>query len=118
MLTFDKANQIFQATCSGLLLLEMNLETPINIKIGMHQTSNGDDISEIEQTKKHASYLASLSESELLTSRQVHELVKAEETYNIEPYHSSMAPDGEVYCIKALSNHSLIESQAKQLLTI
>ncbi|HIG41306.1 MAG: hypothetical protein ABGY96_14565 [bacterium] len=113
---FNHADQLFQATCSGLLILALfhQLETPIVIKAGMHQIDRGNT-SDFEKGRKHASYLASISENQLLTSRIIREAIASSDQYDLKPFHSSMTPDGEVYCIDGLTNQALIEGQARQL---
>jgi hypothetical protein len=116
-ISFHKSDQLFQATCTGLLTLALfrQIETPITIKIGMHMVNDRSNAPDFQQAGKHASYLASISENEFLTSRIVGETMAKTNQYVLQPFHSSMTPDGEVYRIAGLVNQNLIEGQAKQL---
>jgi len=113
---FDSSDQLFKAACSGLLILAIfrQSETPITIKAGMHQVIDRDVATDFEQARKHASYLASISENQLIASRPVQEIMSASDQYKLQPFHSSMAPDGEVFFIESLSNQTLIDGHAKQ----
>ena len=114
---FDKSDQLFQAICSGLLVLEIfnQANSPITIKAGMHQVSDSQVATDFETAKKHATYLASITEKQLLTSRHVREIISLSDQYEIQPFHSSMTPDGEVFCIDALLDQDLIDEQVNYL---
>ena len=114
---YDNPDQLFQAICSGLLVLAMFRETTgITIKAGMHQVQDQSDKNDFEKVKKHASYLASISENQLLASRVVFAKIADSDHYECQPFHSSMTPDGAVFSVDALSNQALLENQARQLI--
>ena len=119
LVLFKQEEQLVQAACSGLLILEMfkQKESGVTIKVGMHQVSDSTDVASFEQAKKHASYLASISENQMLTSRLIQEIIAPLDQFESHSFHSSMTPDGEVYYISALSNQSLIESQAREFMS-
>jgi hypothetical protein len=102
------------------LILEMfkHTDSPLSIKVGMHQVLDRENKTQFEQAKKHASYLASISEHQLLTSRLIQDHNKQQDLYKSQTFHSSMTPDGEVYCIDALTSQSLIESQAREIMSL
>ena len=114
---FNKSDQLFQAICAGLLILAIfrRVDAPITIKAGLHQVKDRNITGDFDKARKHTSYLASISDNQLLVSRSTHELIQASPQYNCQAFHGSMAPDGEVFCIDGLTNQALIESQAKQI---
>ena len=121
LVTFDQANQLFQAVCSGLLTIELFSHTNIHIKAALHQARDANDDVAVEKARKHTSYLASMAEESFLTSKQVATLLQMTdsesnaENYQLTNFHSTMTPDGEVYIITGLENQALIEAQALKL---
>lgn len=120
LVTFDQPNQLFQAVCSGLLTIELFGDANIQIKAALHQARDINDKAAVEKARKHTSYLASMAEENLLTSKQIAIRLQANgesdtETYQLTNFHSTMTPDGEVYVINGLENQTLIEAQALKL---
>jgi hypothetical protein len=121
LVTFDQANQLFQAVCSGLLTIELFSNSNIQIKAALHQARDVKDNEAVEKARKHTSYLASMAEHSFLTSKQVATLLQTAdkksdaEKYQLTNFHSTMTPDGEVYMITGLENQALIKAQALTL---
>ena len=121
IVTFDQANQLSQAVCSGLLTIELFNNANIQIKAALHQASDIEDDAAVEKARKHTSYLASMAEDNLLTSKQIATQLRSNddesnsEKYQLANFHSTMTPDGEVYVITGFENQSLIEAQALKL---
>jgi uncharacterized membrane protein affecting hemolysin expression len=111
----NETDHCFQAACTALVVRSLTNEIKYGeCKAGMVCGSKKD---EIRQIRKQASYYASVANNELLVSESVylHEHIygKAE----IVEFHSSMAPDSQLYKISGLldSHQNLIDSQARQL---
>jgi len=122
MINFNREDAIFQAICSGLLLLEMFrvIGAPISLKVGLDAASLPADnaLTALGNARKHASYLASMADNKLLISIQAFRQISAPERYVITPYHSALSPDGQVFSVDGLDadHQRLIHSQARQLL--
>ena len=115
VITFTTSDQVFQAICCGLLIQAIMRQTrgSIHVKLGLHVAAltRGEDTF---KATKHATYLASISDDKLLVSRQARNKMGNSDRVALEPFHSSLTPDGEVYCMKSLTNTELIERQARQ----
>lgn len=121
LVVFRSDDQVFQSVCCGLLVRAMMKLTRGNsqVKLGMHTIEATEDTRAFEKAKKHATYLASISEGRLLTSRQVFQLAGANtDRMMLTEFHSSLTPDGEVFFVESLNpaNQVLIDKQAMQLI--
>ncbi|MFT7684707.1 MAG: putative membrane protein affecting hemolysin expression [Candidatus Azotimanducaceae bacterium] len=117
MICFRGPDQLSQAIYTGLLVLALfeRIDAPITLKAGLHYVDDQTAHGEFEKARKHTSYLASISENQLLTSRLVNRLTQDLDQFDQQAFHSSMAPDGEVFSIASSSCKDLIESQAAQI---
>ncbi|MBV1876222.1 MAG: hypothetical protein KUG79_01140 [Pseudomonadales bacterium] len=117
LVCFRQTDQLLQASCAGLLLLEIfsKSNSKATVAIGIHWVLDQKDKIHFEQATKHASYLASISQNQLLISRAVHDHINLLEQYDSQAFHSSLVRDGEVYWLKTLNNAELIRNQAKTL---
>jgi uncharacterized membrane protein affecting hemolysin expression len=129
VVTFSQRDPFFQAICAGLLVLEIFrlIGAPIIVKLGMQvaartapdsgQTAAPNSVA-LANARKHASYLASIADSRLLTSQQFYAQVSDPGRFIISPYHSSLTPDGLVFQVEALdpTHQVLIQGQARQLI--
>lgn len=115
---FRGEEQLSHAMYTGLLILSLfkRVDAPITLKLGIHTVKDQSISGELEKAKKHTSYLASISENQLLTSRLVHNSCMDTDQFNQQAFHGSMAPDGEVFSITAQDCKDLIASQADQIL--
>ena len=124
--TFSRRDPVFQAICAGLLLLEIFqlIGEPVIVKLGMqvadrttHDSNQTAAPAALANARKHASYLASIADSRLLTSQQVYAQVSDPELFIIKPFQSSLTPDGLVFQVEALdpAHQGLILAQARQL---
>jgi len=119
VICFRDSEQLSHAMYSGLLILSLfkRVDAPITLKLGIHTVKDQSKAGELEKARKHTSYLASISENQLLTSRLVHNSCVDSDQFDQQAFHGSMAPDGEVFSIFAKDCKDLIESQADQILS-
>lgn len=117
MIFFRGVDQLSQASYTGLLVLALfeRVDAPVTIKAGLHCVGDQTITGEFEKARKHTSYLASISENQLLTSRLVNQRTLNLNHLEQHAFHSSMAPDGEVFSISASNCKDLIENQANQI---
>lgn len=114
LLTFDKNDQLFRSIRCGLLIREI-----IRLQTGNLYFKAGVDAATLEELpmlRKQASYLASVSDENLLVSQRVAERIQNEHiSTNIQSqqFHSSLTADGEVYFVE--SQDFLLQQQAIQL---
>ena len=114
LLTFDKKDQLFRSIRCGLLIREL-----VRLQTGNLYFKGGIDsatIDDLPMLRKQASYLASVSDENLLVSQEVNKQIREEHlSTNIQSqeFHSSSTADGEVYYVE--STDSLLEQQAIQL---
>lgn len=113
---FRQENAAFNAICAGLLIsaLVTKLGPPLKFKVGIHWSEDFAEPTD-EQGLKQTSYLASISDQAVLVSKAFQQILN-DDRVRIEPYRSSLAPDGAVFEVAAVSNQALIEGQAEQLL--
>jgi hypothetical protein len=122
LLTFDRGDQLFRSLRCGLLIRELVRLQPGNLyfKGGIDSAM----IDDLPMLRKQASYLASVSDENLLVSQRVNKQIQDEylstntstnTSTNIQSqqFHSSLTADGEVYYVE--STDSLLEQQAIQL---
>lgn len=119
VVTFKSQGQLLDAICCGLLvnkLVHMERATA-TAKLGVHTLPSAQGPIALSRARKQATYIASISENKLLTSREVHEALGQSNQVTLQAFHSSLAPDGEVYFIDNLAGTSeeLIQRQANQL---
>jgi len=114
LLTFDKNDQLFRSIRCGLLIREL-----VRLQTGNLYFKGGIDsatIDDLPMLRKQASYLASISDENLLVSQRVNTQIREEYlSTNIQSqqFHSSLTADGEVYYVECTD--SLLEQQAIQL---
>ena len=110
-----ETDHCFQAACTALVVQSLTREIKYGeCKAGMACGSNKD---EIRQVRKQASHYASVANNELLVSEAVYLRENIYRKVEIAEFHSSMAPDSQLYKISGLldSHQNLIDSQARQL---
>lgn len=119
VLTFRSPGQILEAIRCGLLINKlMHMErASATVKLGVHTLSATQGPIALAKARKQATYISSISENKLLASREVFEVLGPSEQVKLQAFHSSLAPDGEVYFIDTLAgaNEELIQRQARQL---
>jgi uncharacterized membrane protein affecting hemolysin expression len=111
----QETDQCFQAACTALVIQSLTKEIKYGeCKAGMACGSNKD---EMRQVRKQASYFASVANNEVLVSEAVYLRENIYKKVEIAEFHSSMAPDSQLYKISGLidSHQNLIDSQARQL---
>jgi len=122
VINFSRDDVIYQAICSGLLLLEIFrvIDAPIilNVALDMGGDATINAVNTPGNARKHASYLASMADNKLLVSVQVFKHINTSKRYVIQPYQSALSPDGQVFEVEGLDtdHQRLIHSQARQLL--
>ena len=110
-----ETDHCFHAACTALVIQSLTREIKYGeCKAGMACGSKRD---EIRQVRKQASYYASVANDELLVSEAVYEHENIYGKVEIAEFHSSMAPDSQLYKISGLldSHQNLIDSQARHL---
>lgn len=110
-----ETDHCFQAACTALVIQSLTKEIKYGeCKAGM---DCGSKMDEIRQVRKQASYYASVAANELLVSEAVYLQENIYGKVEIAEFHSSMAPDSQLYKISGLLDfhQNLIESQARQL---
>jgi len=121
VICFRDNEQLAHAMYTGLLILALfkNVDAPITLKLGIHTVKDQSISGELEKARKHTSYLASISDNQLLAIRLVRNLVDLSsnsDQFDQEAFHGSMAPEGEVFSVAAKDCKDLIENQADQIL--
>lgn len=117
LITFDTDEQLSRSLCCGLLIKEITmLQTrKLHFKAGIDSGS----VDELPMLRKQASYLASVSDQNLVVSQQVNKEIH---DVSVEPipgkivlhqFHSSLTADGGVYVVD--SQDSLVQQQARQI---
>lgn len=114
---FRHANAGYSAICAGLLIrtLVAELGKPLQCKLGLHWSEELERETE-DPALKHASYLSSIAEQNLLSSKRFVSQLPATEPVERTEYRGSLAPDGEVFEILNVENQELLTRQAAQLL--
>jgi uncharacterized membrane protein affecting hemolysin expression len=122
VINFSRNDAIYQAICSGLLLIEMFrvIDAPIRLNVALDMGSDAtiDAVNTPGNARKHASYLASMADNKLLVSVQVFKQINTSKRCVIQPYQSALSPDGQVFEVEGLDTDQqrLIHNQARQLL--
>ncbi len=115
-LLFTQPDQhCFHAICAALVIQSLTRESGFaEYKAGI---DCGTEKDEVKQARKKASYYASVAQNELLVSKAVYLHEHIQGKARISEFHSSMAPDSQLYRIDGLkeSHQKLIDSQARQL---
>ncbi len=119
MITFTSESQLFQSICCGLLIQEILPQHAgkILFKAGI----DSGPIEDLSMLRKQASYLASVSDQNLLISERVNEKVYETSIDSIpisiesRQYHSALVTGGEVYVVE--TNDPIMQQQAKQVKT-
>jgi hypothetical protein len=120
VITFTGDNQVSRAIRCGLLVNSImhSMHANVTVKLGLHATTAAGGSTVIAGAKKQASYIASISDNKLLASRQAYRLGGDYEQAIMHAFHSSLAPDGDLYCVGSVepADQELIERQARQLM--
>ena len=116
VVSFSTRAQIVEAIRAALLvntLLHLGRDH-VTVRLGLHTTDQTD---KLEKATKQATYLASISDNNLLASKDVYLALGNSEQVTLQAFRSSLAPDGEVYFVDSLNgnNEELIQRQARQL---
>tara|TARA_B100002003_G_scaffold222346_1_gene226088 strand:+ start:17002 stop:18024 length:1023 start_codon:yes stop_codon:yes gene_type:complete len=117
LITFTAESQLFQSICCGLLIKEIlpKQAGKILFKAGIDAGS----IEDLPLLRKQASYLASVSDQNLVISERVNEKVYDTSidsipiTIESRQYHSTLITGGEVYVVE--TNDPIMQQQAKQV---
>ncbi|MCB1644150.1 MAG: hypothetical protein KDI36_01790 [Pseudomonadales bacterium] len=132
-LAFFDAGHETHAVFTGLLILEMFrlISQPITVKSaltvlpvprqdepaaqGKGPAAGGQE--DTARLIKQLSYLASISDNQLLVTRSFRSQLQTGTGILLQPFHSSLAPEGEVFQVTALepAQQKLITNQASQL---
>ncbi|XOV86057.1 MAG: hypothetical protein ACFHX7_13920 [Pseudomonadota bacterium] len=119
VVAFEQADQVFRAICAGQLIRRLMNQVRGNIAVKQGMNSLAEPASERDRQRaiKQATYLASIASDQLLTSRTSREAVQDTHGIQLVAFHSSLAPEGEVFCLESLdaSHEHLINQQANQL---
>lgn len=114
LLTFDKADQLFRSIRCGLLIREIVKLQPGNLYFkGGIDSASADDL---PMLRKQSSYLASVSDENLLVSKRVNRQLQehySETGIAAQQFHSSLIADDEVFYVE--NPDALLERQAMQL---
>lgn len=106
---FDGPDALFMATCAGLLIRQIATRLSMHIKFGGTLDLLGD---EPEKIRKSSSYLASISEGDLLVAGG-EELIA--DRAELQTFHHSLVDAEDLVKITGLRNQELLNAQADQL---
>lgn len=114
-LVFSGLDSIRNTLCCALLIraMCMQMSPQMEFRAGIHLADQEDS----EICRKHASYLASISKTSILLSREIKEILSDNADIKVDEYRDSAASKDQVYVLNNLAqetNH-LIERQARQL---
>ena len=116
LITFDTNEQLSRSLCCGLLIKEIATRSGnLHFKSGIDSAS----IDELPMLRKQASYLASVSDQNLVVSQRVNKEIHDKSAEPIpgkivlHRFHSSLIADGEVYVVD--SQDSLLQQQASKI---
>jgi len=119
LLTFNARDQLENCLRCGLLINEIAyLQTGnVIVKAGIDSAT----IDNLTMLRKQVSYLASVSDQNLLVSQRVNQMIHSNSGKNLSgqikthQFHSSLTADGEVYVVQSLD--TLANQQAKKLIS-
>ncbi len=109
---FDGPDALFMAACAGLLIKQIAARLSQRIIFGGTLDMIGE---EPEKMRKAASYLASISEGDLLVARG-EELIS--DRVELQSFHHALIDSEDLVKISALKNQDLLNAQAEQLAAI
>jgi hypothetical protein len=107
---FELPDAMFMASCTGLLIQQITLKVDGNITFGGTLDMLDDEPDEI---RKAASYLASISEGDLIVAGAGRLL---ENRVELQSFHHSLVDSQNLQTISGLVNQELLNSQANQLI--
>jgi uncharacterized membrane protein affecting hemolysin expression len=113
VVTFNTGEHIQNSICCALLVKAI-----VSLIPGKVSFRAGVDIGEDQETTpKHAAYLASMSEQQLLVSRRIRnkQQLRPSSSIRMAAYHHSLIGDGEVFEVSETSTNPLIQQQAVTL---
>ncbi len=111
--TFSTGEHLHNSMRCALLIKEIAGLIPGNVSYGA-----GIDIGQdMDTTQKHAAYLASISDGQLLVSQRVHQRQneRPDTSIQLSEYHHLLVGEGEVYSAAEAGNSSLFRNQASHL---
>lgn len=106
---FEGPDAIFLSVCAGLLLQKIAYQTQGKVGYGAVLTSAGDS----DKNRKSASYLASISEGDLLFSEKD---ILLDERIIVSSFHHSLVNSNDLLRVSGLQNQQLLDAQVNQLL--
>ena len=106
---FEGPDAIFLSVCAGLLLQKIAFQTQGKINYGAVLTSADDS----DKNRKSASYLASISEGDLLFSEKD---ILLDERIIVSSFHHSLVNSNDLLRVSGLQNQQLLDAQVRQLL--
>ncbi len=119
VVSFEQLDQVFHAICAGQLIRQLMTQVRgvVAVRLGMHSLPLTTTDRDLDRAIKQATYLASIAGDQLLTSRSTRQAALDSKGLRLVAFHSSLAPEGEVFCLEALdaSHEHLIKQQANQL---
>lgn len=116
LITFDTNEQLSRSLCCGLLIKELAMQSG---KLHFKAAIDSASVDELSMLRKQASYLASVSDQNLVVSQRVNKEIHDKSAEPIpgkivlHRLHSSLTADGEVYIVD--SQDSLLQQQARQI---
>lgn len=111
VITFEGPDAIFLSVCAGVLLQSIAEKTPGKMTFGGVLTNAEDDT---DRSRKSASYLASISEGDLLFNKR--DLV-VDERVITTPFHHGLVDSDELLRVTGLENQQLLNAEADQILS-
>ena len=108
---FEGPDAIFLSVCAGMLLQSIAAKTPGRMAFGGVLTRADD---ETERSRKSASYLASISQGDLLFSQRD---LTLDERVLATPFHHGLVDSDQLLRVTGLKNQQLLNAQTDQLLS-
>jgi hypothetical protein len=106
---FEGPDASFRATCAGLLIQKLAGHIGGSITFGGTLNLVGDDP---EKVRKAASYLASISEGELLLAGEASSISERAE---LQAFHHSLVDSKDVRRVTSVVSQAMLENQAEEL---
>jgi uncharacterized membrane protein affecting hemolysin expression len=106
---FEGPDAIFLSVCAGLLLQKIAHQTQGKVGYGAVLTSADDS----DKNRKSASYLASISEGDLLFSEKD---ILLDERIIVSSFHHSLVNSNDLLRVSGLQNQKLLDAQVNQLM--
>ncbi len=112
VIVFTAEDAVFLGVCAGLLIKRLTELANGNITYGAAlDLVDGDQ----SQTRKNASYLASVAEEQLLFNDGLKVKPMLEGRAELQAFHHSLVDSDNVYFVDRLVKQDLLASQADQL---